>query len=82
MAAADEGNTEYRVFDISIAMTEEEESFYAGGFDVSVTLPEYVTGRDFHLYHLHDGLVQEINALTIDGTQPDEYGVERHFCIL
>ena len=48
-------------------------------FDVSVTLPEYVTGRDFHLYHLHDGLVQEINALTIDGTQPDEYGRQTAF---
>ena len=45
--------TEYQVFDISLDYVDEEQ--YEDGFKVEVTLPEEVEGRDFRLYHIHEG---------------------------
>ncbi len=50
-----------RVFDISLNLTEEEQASYEGGFLVDLTLPEEVTGKDFHLYHIHDGRKEELS---------------------
>ena len=68
-AAAD---TVYQVFDIGL--TDVDPADYSEGFQVTLQLPEALTGRDFHLYHLHDGLVEEIELNTVaealeDGTE-------------
>ena len=47
--AAGGSDTVSRVFDISLNLSQEEQEAYTGGFRVSLTLPEEVTGRDFHL---------------------------------
>ncbi len=65
---------QYRVFDISLDMDSQQQAEYEDGFDVSVRLPEALTGRNFHLYHLHDGGIQEISGLVLDETEPAESG--------
>ena len=45
--------TEYRVFEISLDHVDEAQ--YQEGFKVEVSLPEDVRGRDFKLYHIHEG---------------------------
>ena len=54
----DNTQTEYQVFDISLNNVNYEE--YEQGFQVTVNLPENITAKDFHLYHLH-GDVEEID---------------------
>ncbi len=75
--AADAGgsDTVSRVFDISLNLTQEEQEAYAGGFLVNLTLPEEVTGRDFRLYHIHDGVKEEL-AIEKTGSAPDGTGLE------
>ena len=76
-AAAEEGgrDTVSRVFDISLNLTQEEQEAYEGGFLVDLTLPEEVTGRDFHLYHIHDGVKDEL-AIEKTGIVLDSSGLE------
>ena len=68
-------DTVSRVFDISLNLSQEEQEVYNGGFQVSLTLPEEVTGRDFHLYHIHDGKTEELD-IQKTGSEPDEAGLE------
>ena len=78
--AANAGRNRYQVFDISLGIEEEAQREYEGGFYVSVTLPEAITGRGFRLYHLHEGSVEEITDLTldcIDSEAAGEYGSEQ-----
>ena len=51
--AGTDGKTEYQVFDISLDNVDEEQ--YQEGFKVEVSLPEDVKGRDFRLFHIHEG---------------------------
>ena len=76
-AAKTEGDqtTVSKVFDISLNLTQEEQAAYEGGFLVNLTLPEEVTGRDFHLYHIHDGQTEEL-AIEKTGSVLDETGLE------
>ena len=48
-----DGKTEYRVFEISLENVDEEQ--YQEGFKVEVSLPEDVRGRNFRLFHIHEG---------------------------
>lgn len=52
--------TRYEVFEIGLDNV--EESAFEGGFRVSVTLPEALTGRDFALYHIGADGVEELSA--------------------
>lgn len=54
-------DTVYRVYDIGL--TDVNTADYADGFRVALTLPENVMGKDFRLYHLHDGEVEELPLL-------------------
>ena len=66
--------TEYQVFDISLEHVDEEQ--YQDGFKVEVSLPEDVKGRDFRLYHIHEGEEPvEIPVRTV-GTVDSETGLE------
>ena len=75
--AADAGgsDTVSRVFDISLNLSQEGLEAYEGGFLVDLTLPEEVTGRDFHLYHIHDGVKDEL-AIEKTGIVLDSSGLE------
>ena len=64
-----------RVFDISLDLPQGEQEAYEGGFQVKLTLPEEVKGRDFRLYHIHDGKTEELN-IEKTGSEPDEAGLE------
>ena len=44
---------------------------YSDGFQVTLQLPEVLTGRDFRLYHLHDGIVEELKLNTVSETLED-----------
>ena len=57
--------TAYQVFDISLENVEADQY---NGFQVEVKLPENVVGKNFHLYHVHDGKVDE---LELDNVDPD-----------
>ena len=76
-SVADTGGNETvsRVFDISLNLTPEEQAAYEGGFLVNLTLPEEVTGRDFRLYHIHDGITEELDIVKT-GSSPDENGLQ------
>ena len=67
--------TEYQVFEISLENVEEEQ--YQEGFKVEVSLPEDVRGRDFRLFHIHEG--QEPVEIPIEtvGTVDDKTGLEK-----
>ena len=66
--------TEYQVFDISLEHVDEEQ--YQDGFKVEVSLPEDVRGRDFRLFHIHEGEDPvEIPIRTV-GTVDSETGLE------
>ena len=66
--AASVTETAYQVFDISL---ENVDTGNYEGFQVELTLPESVIGRDFHLYHVHDGNVEELeftaDSVVVDG---------------
>ena len=47
------GKTEYQAFEISLENVDEEQ--YQEGFHVAVSLPEDIKGRDFRLFHIHEG---------------------------
>lgn len=66
--------TEYQVFEISLDNVDEEQ--YQDGFKVEVTLPEEVIGRDFKLYHIHNG--EEPVEIPVDtvGSVDRETGLE------
>ncbi len=65
--------TEYTVFDISLENVDAEK--YEEGFEVTVALDSNITGKDFRLYHVHDGQMEDITAsLTLEGPV-DENGV-------
>ena len=61
--------TAYQVFDISLENVDAEH--YAEGFEVALTLPESVRGRDFRLYHVHDNQVEELELNTDSQTLED-----------
>ena len=66
--------TEYQVFDISLDNVDEKQ--YQDGFKVEVSLPEDVRGRDFKLYHIHEGEEPvEIPVETVSTVDP-ETGLE------
>ena len=66
--------TEYQVFDISLDNVDEEQ--YQDGFKVEVSLPEDVRGRDFRLFHIHEGEEPvEIPVETVSTIDP-ETGLE------
>ena len=56
----------YQVFDIGLDNIDTDS--FKDGFNVEVKLPENVVGKDFHLYHIHDGNVEEIDV-TLDSTK-------------
>ena len=64
--------TAYQVFDISLENVEADQY---DGFQVEVTLPENVVGRDFRLYHIHDGETSEIELNTLS-RPADDTGLE------
>lgn len=68
-ATADQNEQAYQVFDIALENVDAEE--YKGGFEVEVSLPENIIGKDFHLYHIHDGETEEI-AVDLDKCVLDE----------
>ena len=49
--------------DISLENVDATE--YEDGFNVVVTIPERIVGRDFNLYHIHDGNIDELELNTI-----------------
>ena len=53
----------YQVFDISLENVPADQY---DGFQVEVKLPEGVVGKDFHLYHVHDGIVDELQLDKVD----------------
>ncbi|MBQ9249523.1 MAG: hypothetical protein IJ179_04050 [Oscillospiraceae bacterium] len=59
--------TRYEVFDIRLKNEEDGEGHEAG-FHVSVSLPAVVTGKDFHLYHIAETGVEELEA-ELDGDE-------------
>lgn len=63
---AETSHTEYQVLDISLQNV--NENAYENGFKVNVILPERVAGRDFRLYHLHDGKTEEITDLELNSS--------------
>ncbi len=64
--------TAYQVFDISLENVEADQY---DGFQVEVTLPDNVVGRDFRLYHIHDGETSEIELNTVS-RPADDTGLE------
>ncbi len=60
--------TAYQVFDIGLENV--DESAYTEGFKVDVTLPDGVIGTDFHLYHVHNGAVEEL-PVVIEGEEDE-----------
>ena len=64
--------TAYQVFDISLENVDAEKY---NGFAVEVKLPENVVGRDFRLYHIHDGETKEIKLNTLS-RPADDTGLE------
>lgn len=64
-------NVQYQVFDIGLDGV--DVSAYEGGFKVLVNLPENIVGKDFHLYHIHEGMTEEIELSTI--SKPEEIGL-------
>ena len=69
LAAAE---TVYQVFDISLENVEADQY---DGFQVEVKLPENVVGRDFRLFHIHDGETTEIELNTLS-RPADDTGLE------
>ena len=57
---SDDDQIVYSVFDI--ALDDVNISDYAEGFDVQVELPYKIYGKDFHLYHIHEGKVEELDV--------------------
>ncbi|MDO4803539.1 MAG: Cna B-type domain-containing protein [Lachnospiraceae bacterium] len=62
-----EADTRYQVFDIELKDVDLKE--YDSGFEVGVMLPESIIGKDFHLYHIHNGKTEEIKDVAISGTE-------------
>ena len=62
----------YQVFDISLENVEADQY---DGFQVEVKLPENVVGRDFRLFHIHDGKTTEIKLNTLS-RPADNTGLE------
>ena len=62
----------YQVFDISLENVSADQY---DGFQVEVKLPENVVGRDFRLFHIHDGETTEINLNTVS-RPADDTGLE------
>ena len=62
----DGGDKAYQVFDIGLDNIDTDS--FKDGFNVEVKLPENVVGKDFHLYHIHDNSVEEID-LTLASTK-------------
>ena len=55
--------TAYQVFDISLENVEADQY---NGFQVEVKLPGGVVGKNFRLYHVHDGIVEELKLDNVD----------------
>ena len=65
--------TEYTVFDISLENVTAED--YKEGFEVEVALESNINGKNFRLYHVHDGETTDITeSLKLEGPV-DENGV-------
>ena len=62
--------TEYQVFEISLENVDEKQ--YQDGFKVEVSLPEDIKGRDFRLFHIHEGEDPvEIPIRTVGAVDPE-----------
>ena len=70
----DADKTEYKVFDIALENVDESE--YTDGFKVDVTLPEEIKGKDFRLFHIHDGKVEELDVKTNGSKAVDGFTFE------
>ncbi|MBQ9075618.1 MAG: hypothetical protein IJY32_06625, partial [Mogibacterium sp.] len=70
----DADKTEYKVFDIALENVDESE--YKDGFKVDVTLPEGIQGKDFRLFHIHDGKVEELDVQTNGSKTVDGFTFE------
>lgn len=70
----DADKTEYKVFDIALENVDESE--YKDGFKVDVTLPEEIKGKDFRLFHIHDGKVEELDVQTNGSKTVDGFTFE------
>ena len=60
------GKTFYQVYEIRLDNVDAKDY---EGFQVQVALPESIKGRDFHLYHIHEGETTDITkelSLTVD----------------
>lgn len=68
-----QSSAKYKVFDIALDNVNTED--YSEGFKVDVELPEKVTGKDFRLFHIHDGKVEEL-SLSTEGTVVSSNGME------
>ena len=61
--------TEYTVFDISLDNVNPENY---EGFEVTVALDSNITGKDFRLYHVHEGMMEDITGgLALEGPVDD-----------
>ena len=56
----------YQAFDISLDGVNTAD--YKEGFKVQVNLPKVINGKDFHLYHIHEGKTEEIDLTTVGKT--------------
>ncbi len=70
----DADKTEFKVFDIALENVDESE--YKDGFKVDVTLPEEIKGKDFRLFHIHDGKVEELDVKTNGNKTVDRFTFE------
>lgn len=70
----DADKTEFKVFDIALENVDESE--YKDGFKVDVTLPEGIQGKDFRLFHIHDGKVDELDVQTNGSKTVDGFTFE------
>lgn len=72
----DTTNAKYEVFDIELENVNPE--MYKDGFKVDVTLPSIIQGKDFRLFHIHDGEVTELD-MDIDTIKANTKGNEIAF---
>ena len=72
--AGAEEDTAYRVYDISLENVDTAE--YEDGFRVNVSLDGTISGRDFRLYHIHDGETTDITETLVLNCEPGENEVQ------
>ena len=56
-------NRSYLVYEIGLENVNLDD--YESGFEVSINLPDGIHGKDFRLYHIHEGEVKEVEDLVV-----------------